>query len=179
MRYDDYDANSLGVALDLASMGSGGFGVAEFLDRQSMMLTDHGYPITLEELGAPDARRLERLARRFGLLLELKGERDFLDELAAVLAEQDCRPVLTRHDGTPHLHYAEDGSDPIRWLGAIAAAALTLHVCRHGRVRLRQCAADGCRNWYADTSRNRSRRYCSNACASRTTVAAFRARQAT
>ncbi|MCI0688166.1 MAG: CGNR zinc finger domain-containing protein [Sporichthyaceae bacterium] len=176
MRYDDYD-DSLGVALDLASLGGGGIDISGFLDRQTMMLGDHGHPVTLAELGAPDARRFERLGRRFHLLFELVGEREFLDELAAVLADQDCRPILTRHDGTPHLHYAQDGGDPVRWAGAIAAACLALHVCRHGRARLRQCAADGCRIWYADTSRNRSRRYCSNACASRTTVAAFRARQ--
>lgn len=179
MRYDDYDANGLRVALDLASLGSGGFDVAAFLERQAGMLLDHDYPVTLADLGAPDARRLERLARRFGLLFALHGDREFLDELAALLADQDCRPVLTRHDGTPHLHFTEEGSDPVRWLGAIAAASLTLHVCRHGRARLRECAAEGCRVWYADTSRNRSRRYCSNACASRTTVAAYRARQAT
>lgn len=179
MRYDDYDANGVRVALDLVSLGSGGFDVAEFLERQAWLLSDHEYPVTLAELGAPDARRLERLARRFGLLFALHGDREFLDELAALLADQDCRPVLTRHDGTPHLHFSEEGSDPVRWLGAIAAAALTLHVCRHGRVRLRECAADGCLVWYADMSRNRSRRYCSNACASRTTVAAYRARQLT
>ena len=37
----------------------------------------------------------------------------------------------------------------------------------------------GRRGVYIDTSRNASRRYCSNTCASRSTVAAYRARQKT
>lgn len=61
------------------------------------------------------------------------------------------------------------------WLATMAVTGLVSYVCRDGRSRLRRCAADGV--WFADTSRNCSRRYCSNACASRTTVAAFRARQ--
>ena len=52
----------------------------------------------------------------------------------------------------------------------------TSPACWRGAA-LRICAAAGCGRWFADTSRNRSRRYCSGACASRTTVAAFRARQ--
>ncbi|WP_189106053.1 CGNR zinc finger domain-containing protein [Streptomyces camponoticapitis] len=38
-----------------------------------------------------------------------------------------------------------------------------------------RCAAAGCGNHFADQSRDRTRRFCSNACASRTTVAAYRA----
>ena len=43
--------------------------------------------------------------------------------------------------------------------------------------RIGICSAEGCANVYVDTSRNASRRYCSNTCASRSTVAAYRARQ--
>ena len=45
--------------------------------------------------------------------------------------------------------------------------------------RIGVCSAEGCDNVYVDTSRNASRRYCSNTCASRSTVAAYRARQKT
>jgi predicted RNA-binding Zn ribbon-like protein len=37
--------------------------------------------------------------------------------------------------------------------------------------------AETCPDVYVDTSRNASRRYCSDTCASRATVAAYRARQ--
>ena len=46
-----------------------------------------------------------------------------------------------------------------------------------GWQRLGVCSAEGCDDVYVDTSRNASRRYCSNTCASRSTVAAYRARQ--
>jgi predicted RNA-binding Zn ribbon-like protein len=59
----------------------------------------------------------------------------------------------------------------------MATAGLVLYVCHHGRGRLRRCAAADCGRWLAGTSRNQSRRYCEYACASRTTVAAYRARR--
>jgi predicted RNA-binding Zn ribbon-like protein len=42
-------------------------------------------------------------------------------------------------------------------------------------VTVGRCQAAGCRRFYVDESRNRSRRFCGNACGSRTTVAAYRA----
>lgn len=47
---------------------------------------------------------------------------------------------------------------------------------RHGPARLRRCAASPCEEAFIDTSRNRSRRYCSQRCANRHNVAAFRRR---
>ncbi|MEU9450324.1 CGNR zinc finger domain-containing protein [Streptomyces sp. NPDC048277] len=40
-----------------------------------------------------------------------------------------------------------------------------------------RCHAATCERFYVDDSRNRTRRFCSNACAGRTTVAAHRARR--
>ena len=48
---------------------------------------------------------------------------------------------------------------------------------RHGPARLRRCAASPCEEAFIDTSRNRSRRYCSQRCANRHNVAAFRRRR--
>jgi predicted RNA-binding Zn ribbon-like protein len=50
-------------------------------------------------------------------------------------------------------------------------------VVRQGELdRLRVCEADDCEDVHVDLSKNRSRRYCSNACGNRMNVAAFRAR---
>jgi len=46
-----------------------------------------------------------------------------------------------------------------------------------GVDRLGLCEASPCRNAYLDTSTNRSRRYCSDRCATRANVAAYRARK--
>jgi hypothetical protein len=170
----DYDLNPVLLALDLASLGEGALSEAELLSRQRRMFTDHGYPAGIDDLGDG----LVTLGGRLAKVLAAEGEDAFIDALARLFDEQDCRPQLTRHDGAahPHLHYARDGAPVAEWMAAMAVSGLVLYVCRNGRSRLRQCAADGCGRWYADTSRNRSRRYCSDACASRTTVAAYRAR---
>jgi hypothetical protein len=170
----DYDLNPVLLALDLASLGEGALSDAELLGRQRRMFTDHGYPAGIDDLGGG----LVALGSRLAKVLAAAGEDAFIDALARLFDEQDCRPQLTRHDGAarPHLHYARDGAPVADWMATMAVSGLVLYVCRNGRSRLRRCAADGCGRWYADTSRNRSRRYCSDACASRTTVAAYRAR---
>jgi hypothetical protein len=81
------------------------------------------------------------------------------------------------HDGDgQHLHFARDGEDPVSWLGRSCGAALAHVICGDPAVTVRRCQAAACPRFYVDESRNRSRRFCSNACASRTTVAAHRAR---
>ncbi len=54
---------------------------------------------------------------------------------------------------------------------------LTIVLCEFGGQRLGICGAEGCRRAYVDTSKNRRKRYCSEACAHRVSVAAFRRRQ--
>lgn len=83
---------------------------------------------------------------------------------------------VSEHDGDRHLHFAADGSDAVGWLGRSCAAALAHVICGDPRVTIGRCHADGCPRFYVDDSRNRSGRFCSGACASRTTVAAHRAR---
>jgi predicted RNA-binding Zn ribbon-like protein len=178
--YEDYDLNPVRLAADLASLGEDALGTSEMLDRQRRMLTDHGYPATAAEIGSRDLARLARLGRQLAAVLGTADDEAFIAALAALLEAQDCRPQLTMHDGAaaPHLHYARDGAPLPAWIATMAVSGLALYVCRYGRSRLRRCAASGCGRWYADESKNSSRRYCSPACASRTTVAAYRARSA-
>jgi hypothetical protein len=65
---------------------------------------------------------------------------------------------------------------PEEALGGDLGARLAHVVCGDPAVMVRRCQAAACSRFYVDESRNRSRRFCSNACASRTTVAAHRAR---
>jgi CGNR zinc finger len=174
--YADYDLNPVRLALDLASHGAGALSMPELLDRQRPMFTDHGYPATVAGIGNADLQRLAGLGRDLAAVLGTASGEAFIGELAALFDVQDCRPQLTMHDGTPHLHYARDGAPLVNWTSAMAVSGLVLYVCRNGRSRLRRCAAAGCGRWYADESKNSSRRYCSHACASRTTVAAYRTR---
>ncbi|MGI5453982.1 CGNR zinc finger domain-containing protein [Streptomyces sp. CA-249302] len=85
---------------------------------------------------------------------------------------------LSDHDGDWHVHFSRNGTPAERWVGQLIAAKLALVVAGDPAVTLGRCAAAGCENYFVDQSRNRTRRFCSNACASRTTVAAYRARAA-
>jgi hypothetical protein len=178
--FEDYDLNPVRLALDLASFGGGTISAEQLVDRQERMLTDHGYPGALAEIGPHNVSRLRALGRDLAGVLATADQGSFVAALAGLLDAQDCRPQLTVHDGadSPHLHYARDGAPLPIWMGTMAVSGLVLYVCRYGRSRLRPCAADNCGRWYADESRNASRRYCSATCASRTTVAAFRRRDA-
>jgi predicted RNA-binding Zn ribbon-like protein len=177
--YEDYDLNPVRLALDLASFGGGTISAEQLIERQRRMLTDHGYPGALTQIGRRDLARLRSLGRELAEVLGTADQGSFVAALAVLLDAQDCRPQLTLHDGadSPHLHFARDGAPLPVWVGTMAVSGLVLYVCRYGRSRLRPCAADGCGRWYADESKNASRRYCSAACASRTTVAAFRRRR--
>jgi predicted RNA-binding Zn ribbon-like protein len=97
--------------------------------------------------------------------------------VSRLLQHSPPRLGLADHDGRLHLHFAADGADPARWVGQSCAAALAHVACGDPAVTIGRCQARGCTRLFVDQSRNRSRRFCGNTCASRTTVAAYRARQ--
>jgi predicted RNA-binding Zn ribbon-like protein len=86
-------------------------------------------------------------------------------------------PRLSTHNGTPHLHFEPVESAMICWLGAITAMGLASVIVEHGVERFGVCGSSGCNDVYIDTSRNRSRRHCSNTCSTREAVAAYRKRK--
>jgi predicted RNA-binding Zn ribbon-like protein len=102
-----------------------------------------------------------------------------LARLNELLAVARPRPYATDHDGELHLHYARPDAPVLEQLTTTVAMGISQVVVQHGWQRLGVCSAEGCDDVYVDTSRNASRRYCSNTCASRSTVAAYRARQKT
>ena len=96
-----------------------------------------------------------------------------------LLQAASVQPQLVRHDGWDYHLHATPPQAPIADRMAVEAAMALVDVVRQGELeRLRLCAADGCDRVLVDLSKNRSRRFCSTACANRTNVAAFRARQA-
>ena len=54
---------------------------------------------------------------------------------------------------------------------------LTMAFLDLGPGRFGTCADDGCTGVFLDTSRNQSRRFCSDRCATRANVAALRSRR--
>ncbi|MCX4819313.1 CGNR zinc finger domain-containing protein [Streptomyces sp. NBC_01142] len=111
-------------------------------------------------------------------------ETQAVDLLNSLLLEFPVSPQISGHDlrdedGRPkwHMHLADHPSNATAGYAAIAAMGLAFHLTEYGVDRLGLCQASPCRNAYLDTSTNRSRRYCSDRCATRANVAAYRARK--
>ncbi|MEU9854928.1 CGNR zinc finger domain-containing protein [Streptomyces sp. NPDC047974] len=107
-----------------------------------------------------------------------------VDLLNSLLLEFPVSPQISGHDhlddeGRPrwHMHLADHSSNATAGYAAISAMGLAFHLTEFGADRLGLCQAPPCRNAYLDTSTNRSRRYCSDRCATRANVAAYRARK--
>ncbi|MFD9307901.1 CGNR zinc finger domain-containing protein [Streptomyces sp. NPDC060048] len=110
-----------------------------------------------------------------------------VDLLNSLLMEFPVSPQVSGHvtieeqaeHGGPHwhIHLADHPSNASAGYAAIASFGLAFHLTEHGPDRLGLCQAAPCRNAYLDTSTNRSRRYCSDRCATRANVAAYRARK--
>ena len=174
MDYDTYGSSAVELAIDLANTDRDDPSwVRAFLDAHTEWFTE-GTSLSLPEQDAGQVAQTATLIRDVALA---ESEPDVMARLNALLALASPRPYATDHDGELHLHYARPDADAVEQLTTTVAMGLSQVVVQHGWQRLGVCAAEGCGNVYVDTSRNASRRYCSNTCASRSTVAAYRARQ--
>lgn len=95
-----------------------------------------------------------------------------------MLRDGGALPQLVTHGGWGYHLHATPPDAPLADRMAVESAMALVDVVRQQELdRLRVCASDDCDDVLVDLSRNRSRRYCSTACANRVNVAAFRARQ--
>ncbi|GAA2500812.1 CGNR zinc finger domain-containing protein [Winogradskya humida] len=94
-----------------------------------------------------------------------------------LLAQAPASPRLVRHgDLDWHVHAIADNA-PLAARVTVETAMAMIDLVRADEVsRLSQCTDDTCDNLVIDLTRNRSRRFCSTACANRNAVAAYRAR---
>jgi predicted RNA-binding Zn ribbon-like protein len=104
-------------------------------------------------------------------------EQAAIERLNALLIRHPVQPVISGHDNQPwHLHLS-DGSSVADRYAAGAVIGLAAIVTQLGANRLGVCTLASCHGVFIDTSANRSRRYCSDNCAGRANVTAFRARR--
>jgi len=102
---------------------------------------------------------------------------DAADRLNELLIQYPVHPQLSGHDGQPwHVHYTESGSMSDKY-AAGAAMGLAVRLADLGLERFGVCQAPPCQGVFVDISVNRTRRYCSDRCASRANVTAYRARK--
>jgi predicted RNA-binding Zn ribbon-like protein len=101
-----------------------------------------------------------------------------VSRLNAQLAAHGPETSISGHnDSDWHLHVASPEGPVADEYAAGAVMGLTMAFLDLGRERFGTCADVRCRGVFLDTSRNRSRRYCSDRCATRANVAALRRRR--
>lgn len=134
-----------------------------------------------EHLGQRDLGVLRRAQRRLREVFAAGTagqDADVVARLNALLDSHPVRPRISGHDATDwHMHVTGRGSSVSAEYLAGAVWGLAVWVCRYGSARFGVCADDHCRNVYLDTSSNNCRRFCSERCATRSHVAAHRARK--
>jgi predicted RNA-binding Zn ribbon-like protein len=96
----------------------------------------------------------------------------------AMLTDAQAMPQLVRHDEIDwHLH-AISSNEPLADRVLVETAMAMADLVRGDEMsRLAVCADATCEGIVLDLTRNRSRRFCSTACANRNAVAAYRARR--
>jgi predicted RNA-binding Zn ribbon-like protein len=167
VRYEDYLGNVARLAVEVVNSAA----EAPHLSSTSRaLLSEHG-------VAMPSPDELVELLPLLRPAVEAIVDGTPTKAVSRLLQHSPPRLCLAGHDGRLHLHFAADGADPAGWIGQSCAAALAHIACGDPAVTIGRCQAWGCTRLFVDQSRNRSRRFCGNTCASRTTVAAYRARQ--
>jgi predicted RNA-binding Zn ribbon-like protein len=124
-----------------------------------------------------DLHEVRALRKKLRSVFEAADAAEAAGILNSILSEVGAVPRLSVHGDGPHLHFEARGESPARWLGAITAMGLTTAMIEGGYERFGLCDSSSCGDVYVDTSRNKSRRNCSETCTTRENVAAYRSRQ--
>lgn len=130
------------------------------------------------EIGEADMDGIRTLRESLRAVFAAPDERTAAARLNELLRRSGAVPRISGHDASSfHLHFEPVKAGVVRWLGAVTAMGLTVVLCDHGFDRLGVCGASGCNDAFVDETKNRRKRYCSEGCAHRASVAAFRARR--
>ena len=160
---DDLDANDPLATLD---------GLRRFLDTRPWMASR----ATPDDLAPLAALRAE-LRTVFDAAREQRPA-EMVERLNRLLHRHRAQPTISGHDDADwHLHVADNTGPVATEFATGAVMGLTMAFLDLGPDRFGRCADPRCRGVFLDTSRNRSRRYCSERCATRANVAAHRQRQ--
>jgi predicted RNA-binding Zn ribbon-like protein len=164
--------------VNTASLGHEGGDLLASMDGLRSLVADRehlSHSISRSDL---DALRMVRDEfRGFFVACSQGNGEDAAARLNELLIQFPVHPQLSGHDGQPwHVHYTESGSMSDKY-AAGAAMGLAVRLAELGLERFGVCQATPCLGVFMDVSANRTRRYCSERCASRANVIAYRARK--
>lgn len=123
-----------------------------------------------------DLNEIRSVRKQLRAVFDAADETEAARILNGLLGEVGAMPRISVHGIGPHLHFEATGESVARWLGAVTAMGLTTALIEGGFERFGTCDSKTCADAYVDTSRNRSRRNCSEKCTTRENVAAYRSR---
>lgn len=133
------------------------------------------------EITDRDAAVLRRAQKKLRDVFELGTagrDAEAVTELNGLLESFPVQPRISCHSGGDwHMHVTSRGASVSSEYLAGAVWGLAVWLCQYGSARFGVCADDRCGNVYLDTSSNCCRRFCSERCATRSHVAAHRARK--
>ena len=139
------------------------------------LLLAHGEPGPVKT-GARDLADARQARAALAAVFTASGDQERAARLLNELLADTASPRLVMHAGVPlHVHLDAPGSSWGGWLAATGAMALALLIAEYGLEVLGQCEADQCNHAVLHIGPGPRRRFCDNACASRTRVAAHRA----
>ncbi|MFV2017664.1 CGNR zinc finger domain-containing protein [Micromonospora sp. LOL_023] len=169
----DFDAYAR-TAVDLVNSP-----LADLDDLKALFHGEHVW--MLDEVGDRDVAIFRRAAKRLRDVFEYGTtgrDAQAVAELNSLLEAFPVQPRISGHDSNDwHMHVTSRGASVSSEYLAGAVWGLSVWLCEYGSSRFGVCADARCGNVYLDTSSNCCRRFCSERCATRSHVAAHRARK--
>ncbi len=175
MNFTHYTDQPVTLAIDLVNTLQPVSGKDQLADVAALRAFLAAHDVS-SRVGAGDLARVRELRADLREVFAAADPRVAADHINRLLARSGTTPRVRAHDGDPHLHFEPGGAGLAERLGAATAMGLAIVLCDFGVSRLGVCASASCQDAFVDMSKNRRKRYCSEACAHRASVAAFRAR---
>lgn len=178
MKIANYNGNPASLAEDLVNTrGSiSGRDYMPDLPKLREFLEHHQLPVP-RDLTEGDLAEIGRTRDRLREVFFAPDEGSAAKLLNEILADLEATPRVVGEGSDLVMAFAPEGVSSGRQVAIMAAMGLAQMLVESGRSRFGICSAHDCNDVFVDTSRNRSRRYCSESCSSRSNVAAFRARK--
>lgn len=181
MDFASYTDDPVGLAVDLVNTYgwvSGTDSLRTAADLAGFLAArDRGWDDAVPAPAPGDLEAVRSLRLALHEVFESTDADDAASRLNRILADSRATPLLSTHGGTAHLHFEPATRRLPDWLAVTAAMGLATVIAEEGFDRLGVCGSEACRDVFVDTSRNRSRRHCSDGCRTRENVNAYRRRQ--